>query len=213
MYKRILEEIEADKDWRNLELTNIKIICQKLDNRELNKLILKSTIPMIYAHWEGFVVTSLRKVNRYLNSLEYSYSDFHINLLTNAYEDNIKNLDSSLGYDKRVKHLNIIFEKLTNSVAFSTKIDVKSNLKFQVLQDICMRFNLNINSFQEHKRDLEKLIQIRNSIAHGENAYSFEKYEDIEQYTTLLSNLMDILHIEIEEFFVDKKYKNRKINL
>jgi len=213
MYKRILEEIEADKDWRNLELTNIKIICQKLDNKELNKLILKSTIPMIYAHWEGFVVTSLRKVNRYLNSLEYSYSDFHINLLTNAYEDNIKNLESSLGYDKRVKHLNIIFEKLTNSVAFSTKIDVKSNLKFQVLQDICMRFNLNINSFQEHKRDLEKLIQIRNSIAHGENAYSFEKYEDIEQYTTLLSNLMDILHIEIEEFFVDKKYKNRKINL
>jgi len=153
------------------------------------------------------VVTSLRKVNRYLNSLEYSYNDFNINLLTNAYEDNIKSLESSLGYDKRVKHLNIIFEKLTNSVEFSTKIDVKSNLKFQVLQDICIKFNLNINSFKEHKRDLEKLIQVRNSIAHGESAYSFEKYEDIQKYITLLSKLMNILHIEIDDFFRNEKYK------
>jgi DNA-binding Xre family transcriptional regulator len=207
MYKIVLEEIEADKSWRNIELKKIENICQKLDNRDLNKLILKSTIPMIYAHWEGFVVSTLRKVNKYLNSLNYQYNDFDINLLTNAYEDNIKSLESSLGYDKRVKHLNIIFDKLTSNVKFSTKIDVKSNLKFQVLQDICMKFNLNINSFKEYERDLQKLLQIRNSIAHGESAYTFEKYEDIEKFVTLLSNLMDIFHLEIEDFFRNQKYK------
>jgi hypothetical protein len=210
MYLEILQEIEIDKDWRNSELKKIEIICQKLDDSELNKLILKSTIPMIYAHWEGFAVTSLRKVNRYLNSLKYNYNDFHINLLTNAYEKNIKSLESSLGYDKRIKHLNIIFEQLTNSVEFSTKIDVKSNLKFQVLKEICLKFNLNINSFEEYKIDLEELLKIRNSIAHGENAYLFEKYENIQKYITLLSNLMDILHIEIEDFFKNEKYKKDK---
>jgi len=207
MYKIVLEEIEADKSWRNLELKKIEIICQKLDNKELNELILKSTIPMIYAHWEGFVVSSLRKVNRYLNSLEYKYSDFNINLLTNAYEENIKNLENSLGYDKRVKHLNIIFENLTNSVTFSTKIDVKSNLRFKVLQDICLKFNLNIDSFKSYQRDLENLLKIRNSIAHGESSYVFTEYRDIEKFATLLSDLMNILHIEIDEFFKDEKYK------
>ena len=207
MYKRVLNEIETDKNWRNLELKKIEIICQKLDNRELNRLILKSTIPMIYAHWEGFVVSSLRKINKYLSSLEYHYNDFHINLLTNAYEENIKNLENSLGYDKKIKHLNIIFEILTSNVKFSGKIDVKSNLKFQVLQDICLKFNLNIDNFKEYKRDLENLIKIRNAIAHGESAYTFENYRDIEKYIKLLSNLMDIFHLEIEDFFKNEKYK------
>ncbi len=207
MYESILEEIEADKDWRNLEIKKIEIICQKLDTEDYRKLILKSTIPMIYAHWEGFVVSSLRKVNRYLNSLEYEYSDFHIHLLTNAYEENIKSLESSLGYEKRVKHLNIIFEKLTDDVKFSTKIDVKSNLKFQVLKDICIKFNLNIDNFESYKLDLEQLLRLRNAIAHGEDSYSFTRYEDIELYINLLSNLMDTLHTEIDDFFRNEKYK------
>jgi hypothetical protein len=207
MYNDILQEIEADKDWRNLELKKIEIICQELDNVELNKIILKSTIPMIYAHWEGFVVSSLKKVNKYLTSLELEYSEFHINLLTNAYEDNLRHLENSLGYDKRIKHLNIIFEKLTDDVKFETKIDVKSNLKFQVLKDICSKFNLNINSFEDYKNDLERLLKLRNAIAHGESAYTFEKYEDIKKYIQLLSNLMDVLHIEIADFFQNKKYK------
>ncbi|MFK5975446.1 MAG: MAE_28990/MAE_18760 family HEPN-like nuclease [Sulfurovum sp.] len=202
-----MQEIEADKDWRNLELKKIEIICQKLDDKELNKLILKSTIPMIYAHWEGFVVSSLRKINKYLNSLEYQYNDFHINLLTNAYEENIKSLENSLGYDKKVKHLSLIFDKLTEDVKFGTKIDVKSNLKFQVLKDICLKFNLSIDNFQDYKLDLEKLLTIRNAIAHGESAYTFEKYQDIEKFVNLLSDLMDILHTEIDDFFRDEKYK------
>ena len=208
MYESILGEIELDKDWRILEIKKIEIICQKLDDEELNKLMLKSTIPMIYAHWEGFVVSSLRKVNRYLNSLEYKYSDFHIHLLTNAYEENIKSLESSLGYEKRVKHLNIIFDKVKDDVKFGTKIDVKSNSKFQVLNDICLKFNLNINSFNIYKRDLEQLLTIRNAIAHGEDSYIFARYEDIEPYINLLFNLMDTLHIEIDDFFKNEKYKN-----
>lgn len=207
MYENILKEIELDKDWRNLEIKKIEIICQRLNDKELNKLILKSTIPMIYAHWEGFVVSSLRKANKYLNSLEYKYSNFHIHLLTNAYEENIKSLENSLGYEKRVKHLNIIFDKIKDNVKFGTKVDVKSNLKFQVLKDICLKFNLNINNFNIYKRDLDQLVTIRNAIAHGENSYNFEKYEDIEPYINLLSNLMDILHIEIDDFFRNKKYK------
>ena len=206
MYDEVLQEIELDKDWRNLELKKIEIICQKLDNQDLNQLILKSTIPMIYAHWEGFVVSSLRKVNNYLNSSNFQSSALHINLLTNAYEESIKNLESSLGYEKRVKHLSIIFEKLTNKVGFSSKVDVKSNLKFNVLQEICYKFNLNINSFTEYERDLDRVLHIRNSIAHGENAYTFEKYEEIVIYINLLSSLMDTFHTEISNFFNNKKY-------
>jgi len=207
MFNKVLQEIEVDKDWRNLEIKKIEIICKKLDNQEFNKIILKSTIPMIYAHWEGFVVSSLRKVNRHLSSLQFTYSDLHINLLTNAYEENIKSLEDSLDYRKRINHLTLIFEKLTNKVEFGTKIDVKSNLKFKVLQDICLKFNFNISNFEEYKRDLEQLLKIRNAIAHGESAYTFEEYEDIEMYVVLLSNLMDTLYTEIDIFFRDEKYR------
>lgn len=208
MYESILEEIEFDKGWRNIEIKKIEIICQKLDNEDYKKLVLKSTIPIIYAHWEGFTVSSLRKVNKYLNSLNYKANDFHINLVANAYEKNLESLENSLGYEKRVKHLNIILNQFEKVIKFGTKVDVKSNLKFDVLKNICLKFNLNIENFKMYETDLEQLLQVRNHIAHGESSYEFEKYDDIEKYINLLSNLMDTLHIEINDFFKNEKYKN-----
>lgn len=203
----ILEEIDMDREWRKNEIKQVEIICYKLSDNKLNKIILKATIPMIYAHWEGFVVSSLKKITKYLNALKYKYNDFHINLLTNSYEENIKSLENSLGYEKRVKHLNIIFANIDNEVKFKEKIDVKSNLKFEVLKDTCMKFNLNIDNFEKYKRDLEQLLKIRNAIAHGESAYTFENYKDIEKYVNLLSNLMDTLYSEIDDFLKNEKYK------
>jgi len=53
---------------------------------------------------------------------------------------------------------------------------------------------------------LNKLVNIRNSISHGEDAYSFESFEDIKKYIELLENLMLDFQSELQDLLIEKKY-------
>ena len=54
---RVFDEIIFDIEWRNKEFLKIKEISNILNDEEL-KLFLKGTIPLVYAHWEGFIKKS-----------------------------------------------------------------------------------------------------------------------------------------------------------
>jgi hypothetical protein len=206
MLENIFEEIHYDISWRNGELRNLKSISLRLSETDL-KVFLKSVIPIIYAHWEGFVVTSLKIVFQYLNNLYLTSNDYCNIYLTTAYEQTLKSLDDSTGFDKRKKHLINLYKNFSEKVNLGTKIDTKSNLNYAVLDEICKKTNLNISKFEEYKDELNELVHIRNSIAHGENSYTFESYEDINKYIELLENLMLDFQSEIQDLLKNEKYK------
>lgn len=205
-YNDILLEIELDQEWRLLEFEKIQTICQKASEDEV-KIILKSSIPLIYAHWEGFVVQSLRVLHRWLSSFGYSFEQFDINILTVSYEEHLKNLVHIEEYDRKKKHLEIILDKINQNVEFCPKIDVKSNVNFKIIKnEICQKYNFEIDNFTCFQKDLDSFLNIRNKIAHGELMVGFDNYEDIQKYVVLLSDLMATLYAEIESFCVNKKY-------
>jgi len=204
-FNSVLDEISEEIDWRKSELSKLKEISTHLNQDEL-KIFLKGCLPLIYAHWEGYVIQSLKNLFQYLNRLELTSEKFCDVYLTTAYEQTLKNLDESKSFEKRKKHLLNIYNNLTKKVSLDTKIDTKANLKFEVLKDICIKTNLNFNKFIEYKEDLNKLVHIRNSISHGENAYTFENFNDIQKYIDLLENLMLDFYSEIEDLLKEKKY-------
>jgi hypothetical protein len=197
MIEKVFEEIQEDITWRNSELNKIKSIALNLNNTDL-QIFLKSILPLLYAHWEGFVVVSLKIVFKYLNTLKLSSNDYCDIYLTTAYEQTLKSLNDSTGFDKRKKHLVNLYKTFTEQVKLDSKIDTKSNLNFGILQDICKKINLDINKFITYKEELNELVSIRNSISHGENAYTFESYDDIQKYINLLENLMLELKVKFK---------------
>ena len=211
-FNNTLEDISADIQWRNNELNSLKLISKNLNDNEL-RLFLKSCIPLIYAHWEGFVVSSLKLVFSYLNSLKLNSKDYCDIYLTTAYEQTLKSLDDSTAYERRKKHLVKLYTEFSKVVKLKNKIDTKSNLTFQVLEEICLKTNLNINKFEEYKEELNELVSIRNSISHGENSYIFETFDDIKKYIELLENLMLDFQSELQDLLKDKNYlKERNDN-
>lgn len=206
MLNGIFDEITSDISWRTEELKKIEIISSNLLDSN-SKIFLKSIIPLLYAHWEGFVVSSLEIVFKYFNDLKLSSDIYCDTYLTTAYEQTLKSLDDSTGFDKRKKHLINIYQGFKKEIKFSQKIDTKSNLNFATLEEICKKINININKFKEYKEDLNRLVNIRNSIAHGENAYSFESFEDIEEYIVLIENLMLDFLSELQDLLKQEKYK------
>ena len=206
MIDKVLEEISLDIDWRNEELKQIILISDTLSDKEL-KFFLKGCIPLLYAHWEGFVVSSLKIVFKYLNCLKLNSNDYSEIYLTTAYEQTLKSLDDSTGFDKRRKHLTNLYKGFKEEVKLNEKIDTKSNLNYTVLEEICKKINIDINSFEIYKNDLNELVNIRNFISHGDGSYNFEQYEDIESYLELLKNLMLDLQSQLQDLLKQEKYK------
>jgi len=205
MIEKVFEEIQEDITWRNLELSKIKNIALNLNDAEL-KIFLKSILPLLYAHWEGFIVVSLKIVFKYLNTLHLSSNDYCDIYLTTAYEQTLKSLDNSTGFDKRKKHLINLYKTFKEQVMLDSKVDTKSNLNFGILEEICKKINLDINKFTTYKEELNELVNIRNSISHGENSYNFESYDDIQKYLNLLKNLMLDFESEIQDLLKNEKY-------
>lgn len=225
---RVFDSIQEDIDWRLAELNIVRGILDSLEpgdfiafnpeseqkirtdknqyEREA-KVILRSTIPIIYAHWEGFVVSSIKTVFTYLNELKLNNEDYCCTYLTTAYGETLKSLDKSSNFDKRRKHLTNLYVGFSKQVNLPLKIDTKSNLKFDVLTDICKKTNLNIATFKKHKDKLDQLVSIRNSISHGENSHVFYDYSDIVPYIDLLENLMFDFQCEIKNLLQNEKYK------
>lgn len=212
---QVFNEIQGDIDWRLLELKEYENIVNNLSSYEVEndqydaqiKIILKSAIPMIYAHWEGFVTNSIKIIFQHLNELNLNNEYYCCTYLTTAYEKTLKSLDDSDGFEKQKKHLTNLYIEFGKNVIFDTKIDSKSNLNFKVLTEICRKTNLTINSFEEYKGNLNKLVNLRNSIAHGENAHVFEKFDAIGGYIDLLGSLMFTLKDEVQCLLTEEKYK------
>lgn len=59
MLNKVLNDINSNMTWRLNELREFKNIANKLNDYQA-KILLKSLIPMVYAHWEGFVVSTIR---------------------------------------------------------------------------------------------------------------------------------------------------------
>lgn len=211
MLSNIFDEIASDISWRSEELKKIEIISSNLIEDDL-KIFLKSIIPLLYAHWEGFVVSSLKIVFKYLNNLKLNSDNYCDIYLTTAYEQTLKSLDDSTGFDKRKKHLTNLYKEFRKEVKLSEKIDTKSNLNFENLVEICQKINIDNNKFNDNREDLNKLVHIRNSIAHGENAYSFENFEAIKEYIELVENLMLDFQSELQDLLKQEKYKRIQEN-
>ncbi|AYQ57645.1 hypothetical protein MS2017_1987 [Bathymodiolus thermophilus thioautotrophic gill symbiont] len=203
---KVFDEIQEDIDWRLEELGNIKDILTALDEKQ-RTIFLKNMIPAIYAHWEGFVANSIKVVFNYLNNLNLTDKDYCSTYLTVAYEDTLSSLDGSSGFDRRKRHLVNLYGKFNKNIKLPEKLNLKSNLNFKTLEEVCQKTKLEIENFDQYKRTLNKLLSIRNSIAHGENSYVFEDFKKIEEYIGFLENIMSTFKEEIQDLLQNKKYR------
>ena len=205
MINDIDKELNNEILWRYKELKNISRLFEKHTKKELitigtiqkerisntaeSKYILRSAIPIIYAHWEGFFKESIKKLNNYLDNSKVDLNKLNTMLL------------SILSKDKHNK------DYLNYKLEFSRIIiDTDSNLDWKVLQKSLYRYNLNIKNFEKYSSKLTELVKIRNGISHGENAYHFDNIDKINEYLFLVIRLMIVTRKSIVECICYKQY-------
>jgi hypothetical protein len=196
----VIEEITTNNKWRDTEFSKYKINPSKVEE----ELWCRMCIPMIYAHWEGFVIDSLRTLLKYLNSLNLNYQQITTKLLVVSLGDSYKSLSGKQSFHQRIIFTENFHKSLQKVIKFKSKIETKSNLNGKVLSELCTMFDFDIQKFNTIS-DIDRLVQIRNSIAHGENSFVLDQ-PNITQYIKAVMTATDILLEEIELFLVNKRY-------
>ena len=204
----IQEEIAADIDWRNAELAELKVILHKAHLTQVQQeTFIRYIVPAVYAIWEGFVKKSISLYSKEINNSNIPLVSLHENLLTHAITMNDKlALDRARTIFKTQKEFSLyISEFLNREFPLDGKIPTKSNINSEVLTAILERFNLGAIE-KKQKGKLDKLLKYRNTIAHGDNSIPV-KEKDIDEFVTLVQELMVILFDKIDYAITNQTYK------
>lgn len=199
---RVIAEIEEDNKWRENDFAQFKM---RGTGENYDPLWGRMCLLMLYAHWEGFVVSALKILISHINSLEIESERVSHNLMVLCLSDQMKALNGKQSFDQKMRFFSNFSKAISQPLKLEKKIDTKSNLRKEVLEEICIKFSFDFNRFKELTYDLDRLVNIRNAIAHGENSVVLT-FENLNKYIDLVRGLIDIFKEEISEFLERKKF-------
>lgn len=197
----LVEEISEENTWRDGELAIFKQNPQKVDATLWSRMCL----PMIYAHWEGYVVNSLKLLIGHLNSLDLCPNQVPTKLVVLGLGDRYKSLSGKQTFEQKIEFTNNFKELFENALKFKKEVDTKSNLTSKVLKELCTVFGFDFDAFKDVIFDIDRIVIFRNRIAHGENSIIPEA-EGIEKYILSITTATDILLAEIDKFVSNENY-------
>ncbi|MCE7698996.1 MAG: hypothetical protein K8E24_009300 [Methanobacterium paludis] len=203
----LIQEIQADIDWRISELATIKTLPVRYNMLDYHvKSLTVYSVPSIYAIWEGFIKNSLGSYASFINKKNLKIDDLDINILTHAVDVECHLNNGRSHWEKQRDFVTQIMGILNNNpINIKTKVPTKSNVGYRVTNTILDRFNLEPLD-TKFQYPLDDLLKVRNRIAHGENSVVVKK-EHIEKFTLLIGELMDVILLKIEDAIKNEKYK------
>jgi len=204
-YAELTDKIDEDYAWRRKELKLIKDQIPQQSNPK-QSAALRFSVPILYAHWEGFVKKSCELYIEYVAKKYLKHSELKPQFIALSLSKSIGNLEIKNIEDK-TKAVEFILTKIDKNSNILTKnvIQTKSNLKYYVLQEILFITGINESKFAHKKSLINDLVDARNNIAHGDhlrvNLETFESmFSDIQE-------LMETLKIEIENSALTEEFK------
>ena len=193
----LTDRIAVERIWRIREIATLRDQCNQMSIPENTRRILRrSFVPIVYAHWEGFV----KKISHYY--LEYIAmqrpilgelsAPFQAMFLWNECAQSVS----------RGKAISLVQVCSTASsrkdhqilLPYRDVIPTHSNLDSKTLKDICLLLNISYAPFESKALFIDSsLVSRRNHIAHGE-------FQDID--------VADMELLKIEVLYLIDSFRN-----
>lgn len=189
---QLFDTVDADLIWRKKELTQIKFLVESSSDRfDRRVAMLRSAVPVLYAHWEGFIRAASLAYLEYVASQRLAYQDLSPNFLAIAARKQLNNASSST----RIKaHLDLIDflrnrQSERSNLPYDDGISTRANLSSEALREIVDTLGLDFSPFESRAHLIdEALLRLRNTIAHGEYLVITQ-----ERYDELSKNILEMM--------------------
>ena len=161
--------ITSDLTWRIREISDIRSTAA---TASLPRAILRASVPLMYAHWEGHVSVVSRAYLDFLALRRLRYSNLKQSFRLNAFFTTIRRMTQArASYLEQVAFLSNVVDSGESQLRTvdGDILSTRSNLNSAVLQDLCCFLSLDIAQFESDFDFLDKiLLYRRNNIAHGQ---------------------------------------------
>jgi len=204
-YNQLIDFVGVDFAWRRKEL---KLIRDQIPSKNSPKqnAALRFSVPILYAHWEGFVKKSCELYLEYVAKKYLKHNELKPQFIALSLTKRLGNLEikNIKGKTKTVEFLLNEIDKNSN-VLTKNVIQTRSNLKYHVLTEILFIIGIDEGKFAHKKSLINDLVDSRNNIAHGDYLrVDFDTYNLMHEDT---QELMKILKTEIENAALLENYK------
>lgn len=220
------ETINEDLLWRKKEISDLLF----LHNEDNNFLILKSSILLMYSHWEGYIKNISKQYLLFVSDLNIPLNDLSTNFEAIDIKGAIKTCmlaNDSLSIVNEIDFLNKLYS------VDNKRFNLPSNFKKEKDKTVInTRDNLNIETFQSFLKIVgineftpletrisyidEKLLTNRNIIAHGSKLHPKAKTfdMDIDEVKDLRDFILLIMEHLRDEFifFAENEFYLHKNN-
>lgn len=200
-------KIEGEFSWRITDLIRLRSLIIKSDGLT-KKTVLRSAIPILYAHWEGFVKEASSYLINFISLRRLQYNELTKGLLAIHISENILSNNETF-FDKAVSIIDLFENKITersNLKSIPKPINTKSNLNSEVLKEIITILELDYEKFRAYENLIDnQLLEARNKVAHGE--YRDIEWEFYDQLHEKIVELIKLLQIEILNCVAMDNYK------
>ena len=179
------EQIEQELDWREDELTNLKILVAKARvGSTARTALLRALTVMLYAHYEGFCKfiwdLYLDEIRKSRVKRKNCCEPIIIFSLKKKFKEISSSFSAQQIWDAFSNHVPQLLE---NEIEFDFKLETNSNLRPDLLKKNLEEIDLSCNALGTHKTALKTLLGRRNNIAHGQKNIirTLSEYENYER--------------------------------
>lgn len=188
----VLENITNNLEQRRLEITKLRRVTLSWGGKALEGTVVSMAVPMIYAHWEGYVKEVCQLYLEYIESSVGRSRELQSDLLGYMWTPQLRRLVGGLNSERRRAVAELALNSHQAPVSFSEKekaVETKSNLWYRVLESIAESLCLDITHLAMWSRHLDALVDLRNNIAHGARPRSLT-CSDFEEHASQTLALM-----------------------
>ena len=190
---QLAARLDRSLAWRKKELTQFKLLTDSCPSPSNAKILRRSGVALLYAHWEGFVKDAS---NMYLAYLTNALAD--LGALKSCFVAIALRRQISLAGQAKRTSLGIrLVEYLRSLDSPPAKkgriprqaVSTRSNLKGVVLREIAATLGLDYSRFELKETPIiNHLVELRNTIAHGGGVPI-----DLADYNSLHSDVIVLL--------------------
>lgn len=206
-------QIEADLKWREGEIASLKMLVASAAPKSTRQTsLLRACWAMLYAHYEGFCKFCWDLL---LNEIE-KQKPKRIDLIEPLAQLSFSKIFKKLNKDKSPKAIWIFCQNdfpshMKEEISNCQRLETRSNLWPEVAIENNSAIGIKCDAFTEYMRDLKRLVQQRNDIAHGKKL-PFDSVKDFQEYEQKTSVVMHALAVEILDCLDQKTYLKKPRN-
>lgn len=208
---RSLEELEQkfteESLWRKREIHFLGDLIDSSGNIEIRNAAKRSSIVILYAHWEGWIKNIAQYYIQYVKSKNLKYFELSDAFLANALRVELIEMYKS---DKSHIHQEVVktvrYNLNSKPKIHEEYVDTQSNLSIAVFENILNLIGVDPDPYVSRGLEIDaSLLAVRNKIAHGE-FYEFPDGE-FERLSGDIVLILDNFKDDVLNHAVMEKYK------